>query len=147
MGDRNYPERAIGGGLLKVLIVDDDFMVRVLVKEFLTSFSDCDMAVDGHEAIQAFHLAWKSQKPYDLICLDIMMPEMDGQEVLCQIRAAEKQMGIKPKNEVKVVMVTALNDPKNVFQAYSKGGATSYVVKPIVRDQLIDELRNHRLIE
>ncbi len=132
---------------MRTLIAEDDFIARKYLKEIMSPYGDCDVVVDGEEAVQAFRLAWQEKKPYDLICLDIMMPKMDGQEALKQIREIEKSIGIKGSAEVKVIMITALSDPKNVFEAYYKGGATSYIVKPIDRAKLIEELRSFNLIQ
>ncbi len=126
---------------MRILIVEDDFIARRILKEILSSYGDCDIVVDGEEAIQAFRLAWEDGNPYELICMDIMMPNINGQEALKKIRDIEKQIGIKSTEEVKVVMITALDDPKSVIHAYYKGGATSYIVKPVERDKLLEELR------
>lgn len=131
---------------MKVLIVEDDFTSRKLMQTILSPHGDCDIAVNGREAVEAFEAAVESGQPYDLICMDIMMPEMDGQEALKKIRAMEKEKGLRGHNEVKVVMTTALDDPKNVVEAYYKGGATSYIPKPIDRQLFIHLLRNLGLI-
>lgn len=131
---------------MKILIVEDDFISRRIIKDILSPYGDCDIVVDGGEAVQAFKLACEADEPYDLICMDIMMPNMDGQEALKQIREMEKDFGVKGSSEVKVIMVTALDDPKTVFKAYYKGGATSYIVKPIEKDKLIQEIRGLGLI-
>ena len=133
--------------MIKILIVEDDFIVRRILKDILSPYGDCDIVVDGEEAIQAFRLAWEEKEPYDLICLDIMMPKLDGQEALRRIREMEKEIGIQGSAEVKVIMVTALDDPKNVVEAYYRGGATSYIVKPIVKVRLLDEIRSFGLIK
>ena len=127
---------------LKILIVEDDFVSRRIMMELLTPYGNCDVAKDGKEAIQAFYLAWEERDPYDLICLDVMMPVMDGQEALEKIRDMEKEMGIFGSQEVKVIMVTALDDIKNVIKAYHDGGATSYIVKPVLKESLIKEMKN-----
>ena len=132
---------------MKILIVDDDFMIRRILKDILSPFGDCDVVTDGSEALQAFRLAWEENAPYDLICMDIMMPDMDGQQSLREIRALEEKLEIEQTDEVKVVMVSALDDPKNVVQAFSKGGATSYIVKPIEKEKLLSEIRRLGLIE
>ncbi len=132
---------------MRTLIVEDDFYIRKLLKTVLSQYGDCDTVVDGAEAIQAFLMAWQEEKPYDLICLDIMMPNMNGHEALQKIRDIEKEMMIKGSKEVKVIMITALNDPKSVFEAYYKGGATYYMPKPIKPESLVEEVRNLGLIE
>jgi len=73
--------------------------------------------------------------------MDIMMPNMDGQEALRKIRDIEKEKGIKGLKEAKVIMITSLDDPKTAIQAYYKGGATSYIVKPVEREKLLKELQ------
>lgn len=132
---------------LKILIVEDDFVSRRILKELLVPYGKCDMAKDGEEAVHAFYLGWEEQEPYDLICMDVMMPEMDGQEALQKIRDMEMEMGIIGSQEVKVIMVTALDDMENVIKAFHDGGATSYVVKPISNKNLIKEMKNLGLIQ
>ena len=91
-------------------------------------------------------MAHEGKRPYDLICMDIMMPGVDGNEALKQIRQLEKDLGVPPALEVKVIMTTALDDPKTVIHTYYIGGATSYLVKPISKQKLIRELRTFGLI-
>ncbi len=130
---------------MRVLIAEDDFVARRILGDILSPHGDCDVVVDGDEAVQAFRLAREERRGYDLICMDIMMPNMDGQEALRQIRDIEKENGIKESDGVKVLMVTALGDPGSVFNAY-KGGADSYVVKPISKTSILKELRKLGLI-
>ncbi len=128
-------------GNLKILIVEDDFMVRQILRDILEPYGVVDIAVNGEEAVQAFRVAWRQNHPYDLICMDIMMPVMDGNAALIKIREIELSLGIIGSEEVKVIMISALDDVKTVVKAYSKGGATSYIVKPIEKDRLIGEMR------
>lgn len=132
---------------MKCLIAEDDFISRRVLSELLSPYFSCDIAVDGDEAVASFKLAHDAKKPYDLICLDIMMPRLDGREALRQIRALEKEMGITGSHEVKIMMTTALDDAKTVFDTYYQGGATSYLVKPISKTKLLAELRSLELIK
>ena len=132
---------------LKILVVEDDFISRRILQELLSPYGNCYMAKDGKEAIHAFYLGWEERAPYDLICMEVMMPEMDGQEALQKIRDMEKEMGIIGSQEVKVIMVTALDDLKNVIKAFHDGGATSYIVKPISKKNLLSEMQNLGLIQ
>lgn len=126
---------------MKILVVEDDFGSRRMMQKILVEFGEVDVVIDGEEAIEGFKLAWEENKPYDLIFMDIMMPRIDGQEALKQIRSFELQMGIKSVDEVKIIMTTVLEDPKNVIEAYHKGGATSYLVKPVTKESISNELR------
>lgn len=131
---------------MKALIAEDDFASRKVLQKFLSDFGDCDVAVNGKEAVQAYQMAVSEDEPYDLICLDIMMPEMDGQEVLKRIREHEKERGVSQQQEVKIVMTTALDSPHEVVEAYYRGGCTAYLVKPIQKRKLIETLKAYELI-
>jgi two-component system chemotaxis response regulator CheY len=131
---------------MRILIVEDDFRSRKLLQAILSPYGECDIAVNGEEAVEAFKMALEENRGYDLLCLDIMMPVMDGQEALKRIRDMEKERGIRYGNEVKVIMTTALGDTKNVSDAFFKGQATSYLTKPLDKHKLLDELRNMGLI-
>jgi two-component system, chemotaxis family, chemotaxis protein CheY len=132
---------------MKCLIVEDDLMSRRLLKAHMSKFADCDIAVTGKEAVESFKLSTAEKKPYNLICLDIMLPEMDGQQVLKQVREIEKLNGVGGLKGVKVIMTTALGDKKNVADAFFKGGCESYLVKPIMKDNLVIELKKLGLIK
>ena len=131
---------------LKILIAEDDFMVRQVIRDILEHYGIVDIVVNGEEAVQAFRVASRQQEPYDLICMDIMMPIMDGNEALVKIREIERSLGIVGSQEVKVIMISALDDAKTVVKAYFNGGATSYIVKPIEKERLINEMRNIGLL-
>ena len=131
---------------MKTLIVEDDFMTRFVLQKFISSYGECHFAVNGVEAVAAFTLASEEGKPYDLICLDIMMPKMDGQEALKQIRGKEKELNIHSSDEVKIVMISALDAPKDVIEAYYKGGCTSYLVKPVTKETLNRTLAELKVI-
>jgi two-component system chemotaxis response regulator CheY len=120
---------------MRILIVEDDFMSRRILTKLLAPYGVCDVAVNGREAIQAFAAALAEGAPYALVCLDIMMPEVDGQEVLKIIRGRESQAGIAMRDEVKILMTSALDKPRDVFEAYTSG-CTSYLAKPIDQARL-----------
>ena len=126
--------------MARILVVEDDFGSRRMMQKLLEEYGSVDVVVDGEEAVSAFKMAVADKIPYDVIFLDIMMPKMDGQEALKLIRANEKESGVSPMNEVKVIMTTVLEDPKNVIEAYFKGGATTYIVKPVDRLKIRSEL-------
>ena len=76
---------------MKILIVEDDIISRTFLSKFLDQYGECDIVVDGMEALDAYLIAEKEKQPYDLIFLDIMMPKIDGTKVLKAIRDFEKQ--------------------------------------------------------
>ncbi|ABB38491.1 response regulator receiver protein [Oleidesulfovibrio alaskensis G20] len=125
---------------MKFLIVDDDFDSRRLVQKILHPFGYVDVATDGEEGVEAFRTALKDGEPYSLITLDILMPNIDGQQALREIREIEKEMGVSAENAVKVIMISGLDDSKELHDAFFLGEATSYIVKPIRRQLLLDEI-------
>lgn len=125
---------------MKTLIAEDDFTSRRLLQKVLFPYGRCDVAVDGEESLEAVRLAWEENEPYDLICLDIMMPKMDGQEALMKIRSLEKDKGIQGLSGVKVIMTTALGDNENIMTAF-KEQCEAYLVKPIDKEKLLKEIR------
>ena len=131
---------------MKVLIVEDDFSSRKILQTILSAHGTCDIAVDGKEAIEAYKMSWLKNIPYDLICMDIMMPNVDGLQALAEIREIEKEMAVKERDGVKVIMTTALDDPRTVVESYYKLGATSYIVKPIGKQKLLQEVEKLGLI-
>ncbi len=120
----------------RILVAEDDFGSRKMMQKLLAEYGEVDVVVDGQEAIHAFSLASDEGKSYNLVMLDIMMPRIDGHEALKRIRRDEKDRGVSPASEVPIVMTTVLEDPKNVIEAYYKGGATAYIVKPVDRLKL-----------
>ncbi|MBN2874602.1 MAG: response regulator [Spirochaetales bacterium] len=120
----------------RILIAEDDFGSRRMMQKLLDEYGDVDVVVDGEEAVHAFTMAIEESRKYELVLLDIMMPRMDGQEALKLIRQEEKKRSVPPAEEVPVIMTTVLEDPRNVVEAYFKGGATAYIVKPVDRLKL-----------
>ena len=119
---------------MKILLAEDDFVTRKFMANFLSKYGECDVAVDGLEAVEAFALAFEDGEPYDLVCLDIMMPVMDGYQALKEIRDVEKKMNIPEEKAVKVIMTTALNDERNVKMAFELG-CSVYSGKPINQER------------
>lgn len=124
---------------MRMLLVEDDYASRRLMQKYLSGYGDLDAVVDGKEAVDAYRLAMQESSPYELIFMDIMLPEMDGQEALKRIRAAENAAGFAVGRGAKIVMTTALSDANNVMSAF-RGEADGYLVKPIERDKLEQQL-------
>jgi len=131
---------------MKTLVVEDDFTNRLLLQTFLSRYGECHLAVNGREAVQAFQMATDSRAPYDLICMDILMPEMDGMEAVKQVRALEEAGGVLSTHGVKIFMTTAVNDVKEVIRSFQEL-CDAYIFKPIDTGELLRHLRSFRLVE
>lgn len=125
---------------MKALIVEDDFTSRLLLQELLKPYGNSHVAVNGLEAVKVCTESIKNNNPYELICLDIMMPEMDGQTALKKIRDLEEQAGYDSTKRAMIVMTTALGDVQTVMGAYYEL-CDGYLVKPFSKDQLEGELK------
>ena len=131
---------------MKILLAEDDYVTRKAMDSFLSKYGECDVTVDGMEAVDAFMLALEEDDPYDLVCLDIMMPVMVGYQALMGIRNLEKERDIPKEKQVKVIMTTALNDEKNVKMAFELG-CTIYSGKPIDQVRFEQALKKLGLVK
>lgn len=134
-----------GGREVRILIAEDDLASRKFLFKFLSKYGECDLVVDGLEALDAFLMAFKEKKPYDLICLDIMMPKVDGVKALKAIRDLETQQGILPERRSKVIMTTALAETQFVQNAFEIG-SEAYAAKPINTAKFVEVLKRLGLI-
>lgn len=130
---------------LKMLIVEDDFPSCKILEEYLSEYGDSATAANGIEGVEAFKNALDAGTPYDLVCLDIMMPEMDGHEALRTIRQIEQKHGIFDPSGVSVIMTTAKDRSRDMIEAFDEGCA-SYIVKPVDQEKLVAEMQKLNLI-
>jgi len=131
--------------MLKTLVAEDDFISGLLLSKLLQAWGSVQLARNGKQAVDAVRVAIETNEPYNLVCLDIMMPEMDGQQALKEIRALEATAGIDGLNRVRIVMTTALDDYDAVMKALL-GKCDHFITKPIRREKLVEVLRKLALI-
>lgn len=126
--------------MVKCLIVDDDELGRELIAHYLDGVADCDMAGNGLIAVEMFRDAFEMGKRYDLIILDIVMPEMDGHSAAKEIRKIEKEWGVQVNDGVNIVVLSSLNTPSDVIQAYISAKSAAHLVKPVLPEKLLATL-------
>jgi two-component system chemotaxis response regulator CheY len=131
---------------MKCLIVDDDELGRELIAEYLRGQASFDMAVNGREAVEKYEAAHDSGAPYDLIILDIVMPEMNGHEAAKAIRRMEQEKDTKPEQRVNIIVLSALNTPKDVIETYVSAQSSAHLIKPVTREKLLLTLNKLGLI-
>lgn len=131
---------------MRILIAEDDYVSRKFLFKFLSDYGDCDLTVDGMEALDAFMMAIKEKAPYDLVCLDIMMPKLDGVKTLKGIRDIERKEGVKDSKRCKIIMTTALNDVKTINKTYDQD-CEAFAVKPINTEKFLEVMRRLGLIK
>jgi two-component system, chemotaxis family, chemotaxis protein CheY len=131
---------------MRALIVDDDFYSRITLHDMLRAVAECHIAVNGEEAIGAFKKALEDGRPYDLVCMDLVMPEMDGQQALREMRALEDDQGVDQGERCSIFVVSMVEDNRETNEAFFLGGADCFLVKPIEENRLMAELREHGLL-
>lgn len=133
------------GKILRMLLVEDDFTSRLLLQTFLSRYGECHVAVNGKEAVEAFRSALDTGDGYELICMDLLMPEMDGREAIRRIRAMEEAHGMFSPSGVKIIMTTAVGDIKEVSRCF-EALCDLYLVKPIDLAQLLRHMKAYQLV-
>lgn len=131
---------------MRILIVDDDGPNRKLLRAMVAKLGDCEMAECGKEALSAFQTAWADWRPFDIIFLDILMPEMDGKEVLLKIRELEKEKQVSQQHRVSIIMVTGVSEEEMVV-ACLKNGCDDFLVKPIESSVLFEKIKKLGLMQ
>jgi two-component system chemotaxis response regulator CheY len=128
---------------MRSLVVEDEFVARSILQRFLSKYGPSDVAVDGAEAIEAARAGLDAGTPYDIICLDVFLPKLDGHEVLTQVRALEQARGIPLGTGSRIIMTTSANSKDRVMGAF-RGGADAYLLKPIELQALSKALQSLR---
>ncbi len=132
---------------MRILVAEDEFTARTLLTGLLAPLGTCDVAVDGQEAVFAVERALKEGRPYELICLDIVMPGVDGREALRAIREAERAHGLLVgSGAAAIIMTTAQDTARSILDSFADQ-ADGYIVKPVEHDRLMQTLADLGLVE
>ncbi len=124
----------------RILIVDDDPSIVRLLENHLKAFGECTTAANGQAALAAYRSKLDQHQRFDLVCLDIKMPDMDGRKVLAQFREMEKAGGMTERLRARVIMTTGVDTPNDKLQAF-RHACDAYLVKPIDKSQLLETIK------
>ncbi len=131
------------GVYMRILIVDDDRVSREVLYKVASAYGNCDLAIDGIEAVEAYSFSHDEGCPYDVIILDIMMPLFEGNKVLKRIRAFEAKNNITKENRIKAVIVSALYSPR-LLEELNTYEISEYIRKPLsveVLKKVLDSIK------
>ncbi len=131
---------------MRILIAEDVQLMQKLLGKLLEPYGELTYAKDGQEALSKFQESIQSKKFFDLICLDINLPRINGLEVLKNVRAGEKLNHIPLRNRAKILMVSSTNDAEVVVKAINLG-CNGYIVKPFSKEKIVNELKKLGLIQ
>jgi len=114
----------------RILVVDDDEHIQKSLSQYLEMEDfEVEVASSGQEALERAAL-----QAFDLVLMDIMMPEMDGFEVVEILRAQEAT------SRVPIILLTARGQDTDVLKGYHLG-VSSYLTKPFNLDELVETIR------
>lgn len=131
----------------RALIVDDSRYQRHLIIQALDGRFTTEEAADGRQAVALFQAAWEAGRPFDLIVMDILMPELSGHDALAGIRRLEEAAGAPGQRRTPAVMLSSLDDPANMLRAQFESGAQAYVTKPFTPQTLLEALASLSLAD
>lgn len=120
---------------MKFLIVDAGFESRKSSQKILSGYGECDVAMNGLEALNAFVRAQNENDPYHLVFLDIKMQDLDGPQVMQKIRQWEKSRGIPLSQGVKIILLSEGSPTENTL-ALLEPGYETWMEKPVTRERL-----------
>jgi two-component system chemotaxis response regulator CheY len=123
---------------MKILVIDDEFVALARIKAFLKKIGDCDTSTNPKEALMQYRDAIEKGEPYNLVTIDIDMPQLDGFEVLKIMEQIERRLGVNP---AKKLMVSAGGTVDNVLAAKDMR-CEGFIVKPIDKKSLFDKIRD-----
>lgn len=130
----------------RILIVEDEPVSRETIRLIMKNYGDCVVAEGGKDAVTFFKGALEKQAPFDLVTLDISMPDMDGKDVLKHMRESEKRLHIPPEKRARIVMLTSYAD-RNNLQESLKAGCDDYFLKPFNKQIIEEKLKNMELLK
>ncbi len=126
---------------MRILIADDEKLVRHAIKGVMKNYGDCSTVADGREALNAIVYAEKNDNPFNLVILDISMERMSGIEVLKAIRKIEDDKDRPLDERMKVIMATG-NSEANIVRECIEAGCDKYIIKPLKPDTVLKYVKD-----
>ncbi len=126
---------------MQILVVDDELASREKMEIILGTYGRCRTAESGSEAISQFQAALKQQRWFQLVTLDIAMPDLGGTEVLLQMRHLENDFQVPKDRRSTIIMVTGCSDKEQVITCV-ENGCDDYIAKPFNHQILSAKLKH-----
>jgi two-component system chemotaxis response regulator CheY len=128
--------------MLNILIVEDSVSAQKKLQSILCPYAKCTLAANGAQAINIVEKSFKAGKHFDLIVMDVIMPELDGLSAAKEIRELEEKYDIQPANRQTIIILTVVKKPANILQAQYQCGADAYIAKPYTQDNVLETINN-----
>ncbi len=130
----------------RYLIVEDDEMTRLMLQDVLSEFAPCDIADNGMEALILFENALIGGNPYSLLCVDLIMPAMNGLAFIRRVKEIEKTHISDGKLCSKIFVITSSDSAWDKADLLLENLCDDYIVKPFDRSSLIANLYKNDLV-
>lgn len=116
---------------MRILVVDDEFVSREKLTALLSPYGECDAAPDGQTALKMIADAYREYRPYELVTMDLNMPDISGHVAVQEMRNWEHaNQQYSNGFAAHVLIITATREIREVMESFDKG-AESYIVKPV----------------
>jgi two-component system chemotaxis response regulator CheY len=124
---------------MHALIVEDDLVCRKVLHKLLAGYGTVESVNCGSDALIAVTQAREAGKPFQLVCLDIDMPDMTGHQVLVQLRREEDERSTPADQRLRVLMTSGHSQPENVIASFHNR-CDGFLVKPVNPHRLAERL-------
>ncbi len=124
---------------MHALVVEDEPVCRKVLAKLLASYGTVDSVACGSDALIAIAQARDAGKPFQLVCLDIDMPDMTGHQVLAQLRRDEDDRRLPADQRLRVLMTSGHSQPENVIASFHNR-CDGFLVKPVNPHKLAERL-------
>lgn len=128
----------------RILVVDDDPLIRGILVGIVGKRAECDQAENGKLAFEQYMQAANSGMFYDLIFIDIAMPVMNGRKLLRAIRENEMKLSVSAESRIKAIVVSADNSPRRVAETFFEDSCNDYIIKPFKVDEVLAILNKYK---
>ncbi len=120
---------------MKCLIVEGNVATRSAMYEHLREFTQSNIAANGKEALEMVWNALTNDEPYDLIFFDVNLSELDGRNILAEIRRLESDSELNTRGHALVALTSEVNVTTEQYRTF-RSLADGYLVKPIAKEKL-----------
>jgi len=129
---------------MKILVIEDDYSSSIMFQRYLENYGKCETVSTGFDGMQKYIESISSGQQYNLIIIDIILPDMNGYEVLETIRAEEDARKYIDAERTKIILTTSLDDEENrkLAEKLTPGLETYYTKKFVLEgfDEKLQEL-------
>ncbi len=130
---------------MRTLVVEPSPVNRAFLLGVMEDQGPCVAAATAGEGLRLFLQALEREEPFDVVFLDVQLPDMNGLQALETMRAEEARLGVPPLKAAKALITSAADDERAAARAYFQGQAISYLTRPLTVGKIFNELERFGL--